>query len=141
MVSPFHCDIPALHLRVHQQEPPLYLQQLHNLPIRLLRLPLLDRRRHDLRLLRRPPRLLPDQGPLLRPENRTLLFHLRLPLAWIHSLYLRYPHQYCRICRSHWKACATGCQIHLQYQFLRWFHRRKLDVLGLVQNQPDSGLQ
>ena len=141
MVTLSHCHIQAHHLHLHQQEPPLYLQQLHDLSICLLRLPLLNRRRHDMRLLRCPPRLLPDKGPLLGPQHGTLLLHLRLPLAWIHSLYLRYPHQHCRIRRSHWKVCATRCQIHLQHQLLRRFHRFEPDILHLVQDFSDSGMQ
>lgn len=89
-------DLPAINnpieLTSYLQEPPLDLQQLHDLPIRLLCIPLLHRRRHHLRLLRRPPRLLPDPRSLLRSQDVTLLLHFRLPLARVHSLHLRHPH-------------------------------------------------
>ena len=141
MVSRSHCHRQADYLLYRSQEPPLQLQQFHNLPIRLFGLPLLHCRRYHLRLLYCPPRLLRDQGPLLSQENVTLLLHFRLPLARIHSLYLRYSHQYCRLCWRHWEACAPGCQIHLQYQLLRRLHRRVPDILGLVQGFSHSGLQ
>ena len=141
MVSPPRCRMQACYLHLHRQEPPLHLQQLYNLSIRLLRLPFLDCRCHHLRLLHRPSRLLPDQGPLLRPENGTLLLHFWLPLARIHGLYLRYPHQHCRICWRHWEAGASGCPIHLQYQLLCRVHCCGPDILDLVQDQSDPGLQ
>ena len=87
------------------QEPPLHIQQLHNLPIRLLRLPFLHRWRHHLRLLHRPPRLLPNPRPLFRPQGLSLLLRLRLPLARLHRLYLRYTHQYCWL---RWRYWETG---------------------------------
>lgn len=123
------------------QEPPLHLEQLHNLPIRLFSLPLLHCRCYYLRLLHCPPRLLPDQGSLLGQENVTLLLHIRLPLAWIHSLYLWYSHQHCRVRWRYREACAPGCQVHLQYQLLRWIHRRVSDILGPVQDFSNSWLQ
>ena len=141
MVSRSYRYRQAGHLYKYQQEPALHLQQLHNLPIRLFCLPLLHCRRYHLRLLHRPPRLLPDKGPLLSPQNGTLLLHLWLPLARIHSVYLRYPYQHCRIRRRHWEACARRCQIHLQHQLLRRFSSRVPDILGLVQDFSDSGLQ
>ena len=141
MVSCYHCHRQAGRLYSRSQEPPLHLEQLHNLPIRLFSLPLLDCRRYHLRLLHCPPRLLPGQGSLLSQENVTLLFHFRLPLARIHSLYLRYSHQYCRIRWRYWEACAPGCQIHLQYQLLRRLPCRVPDILGLVQDLSNSSLQ
>ena len=141
MVSRSHCHRQAGCLYSRSQEPPLHFEQLHNLPVRLFRLPLLHCRRYHLRLLHCPPRLLPGQGSLLSQENITLLLCFRLPLARIHSLYLRYSHQHCRIRWRHWEACTPGCQIHLQYQLLRWLHCRFPDILGLMQDFSNSSLQ
>lgn len=141
MVSRSHCRRQAGYLYSRSQEPPLHLEQLHNLSVRLFSLPFLHCRRYHLRLLYCPPRLLPDQGSLLSQENVTLLLYFRLPLARIHSLYLRYSHQHCRFRWRHREACAPGCQVHLQYQLLRRLHCRVSDVLGLVQGFSDPGLQ
>jgi len=115
------------------QEPPLHLQQLHNLPIRLLRLPLLHRWRHNLRLLHRPPRLLPNPRPLLRPQILPLLLHLWFSLARLHSLHLRHPHQHSRFRRRNWKTSAQRRAVHLQLEFLRRIHCCIFDVLGVMQ--------
>ena len=95
------------------QEPSLHIQQLHNLPLRLLRLPLLNRGCHNHRLLPRPPRLLPDPRSLLRPTLLPVLLHLRLPLARLHRLHLRDSDQYRGVCGRDREARAEGCHVYL----------------------------
>jgi hypothetical protein len=102
-------------------EPSSIIQPIHNLPIRLLPLPLRHRRRHNLRLLRRPQRVPRHKSPLQRPQNRPLLLHARLLLACLRRLHRRHPNQHRRLRRRRGPPSPRRRAVHLQHQL---FHRR-----------------
>ena len=125
---------------ITQQESSIYHKQLHNLSIRLFRLPLLYCRRYHLRLLLRPPWLFPDPGSLLRTQDVSILLYFWLPLARLYCVHLWYPHQYRWLCGCYWKTSPQRRNLHLQLELLLRIHCCVCDLLHFVQAITDSGM-
>lgn len=107
-----------IHLR-HNRSPHLPLEPLkrgesiHNLSLCLLRFPLLNRRRHHLRLLCREKGIHTNRRSLLRPQKRPLFLHLWYPLACLYRIHSRNLNQYHRFPRCLWLGRPQNGRIYL----------------------------
>lgn len=125
---------------ITQQESSIYHKQLHNLSICLFGLPLIYCRRYHLRLLLRPPWLLPDPGSLLSAQDVSILLYFWLPLARLHCIHLWYPHQYRWLRGCYWKTRPQGRNLYLQLELLLRIHCCVWNLLHFMQAVTNSGM-
>lgn len=95
------------------QEPPYHLPKLHHIPLCILGVLILHRRRDHYRLLCCPPGLSSRARALLGPKVESVLFHGRCPLAWLSGLHLWHFDQHCRFRGRHWEASAQRSDVYL----------------------------
>ena len=135
--NPFH-EQPTY--PIIQQESSIYHKQFHNLSICIFRLPLLYCRRYYLRLLLRPPWLLPNKGSLFRAQDVSILLYFWLPLARLHCIHLWYPHQYRWLRGCYWETRSQGRNLYLQPKLFLRIHCCIWNLLYFVQAVTNTSM-
>lgn len=115
-------------------------EPVHNLPLSILRLPLINCRGHCLRLLFCQEGIYSSSGPLLGTQKWPILLQLRYTLACLCRIHRWHLDQYHRFPRCVWLESSENGGKCLQLQFLRGLHYFSSGILDFMQTIPNSSL-